>query len=109
MTRYKNFVILHSNDLHDDFFEERDGTTLSGGISRLSGYITKVRQEHDNVLYTISGDMFRGSIIDTEFKGISTIEIINLIAPDAVTLGNHEIDYGIAHLLFIEKWLSFLY
>ncbi len=107
MTRYKNFVILHSNDLHGDFFEERDGTTLSGGISRLSGYITKVRQEHDNVLYTISGDMFRGSIIDTEFKGISTIEIINLIAPDAVTLGNHEIDYGIAHLLFIEKMAKF--
>ena len=47
--------------------------------------------------------MFRGSLIDSEFQGVSTIEIMNLLAPDVVTLGNHEVDYGLAHLLFLEK------
>lgn len=47
--------------------------------------------------------MFRGSIIDTEFRGISTIQIMNMLGPDIITLGNHEIDYGLAHLLFLEK------
>lgn len=32
--------------------------------------------------------MFRGSLIDSEFQGISTIEIMNLLAPDVVTLGD---------------------
>ena len=40
----------------------------------LSGYINKVRNEEQNVIYAISGDMFRGSVIDSEYKGISTIE-----------------------------------
>jgi 5'-nucleotidase len=51
--------------------------------------------------------MFRGSVIDSEFRGISTIEIMNMLAPDVVTIGNHEIDYGIAHLLFLEKCAKF--
>ena len=51
--------------------------------------------------------MFRGSVIDSEYKGLSTIEIMNAFAPDVVTIGNHEVDYGIAHLLFIEKCARF--
>ena len=48
-----------------------------------------------------------GSVIDSEYKGLSTIEIMNALAPDVVTIGNHEVDYGIAHLLFIEKCARF--
>ena len=44
-------------------------------------------------LYAIAGDMFRGSVIDSEYKGLSTIEIMNALAPDIVTIGNHEVDY----------------
>ena len=32
---------------------------------------------------------------------------MNALAPDIVTIGNHEVDYGIAHLLFIEKCARF--
>ena len=103
----KKLTILHSNDLHGDFVAEEVDAGLVGGVSMLSGYVNKVRNEEDNVLYVIAGDMFRGSLIDSEYKGISTIEIMNLLAPDAVTLGNHEVDYGLAHLLFIEKCANF--
>lgn len=60
----------------------------------LSGYIERVRKEEPNTLYAIAGDMFRGSVIDSEYKGLSTIEIMNALAPDVVTIGNHEVDYG---------------
>ena len=73
----------------------------------LSGYIQKVKKEEKNCLYTISGDMLQGSVVDSEFKGISTIDIMNMLNPDVVTLGNHEIDYGLAHLLFLEKIAKF--
>lgn len=108
--RYKKFTILHSNDMHGDFLAEASGAQeghLIGGLSLLSGYINKVRQEEKNVLYVISGDMLQGSMIDAEFKGLSTIEIMNYLAPDVVTLGNHELDYGFPHLLFLEKMANF--
>ena len=59
MKRYKKLTILHSNDLHGDFFSEENGKDVIGGASRLSGYVSKVREEEDNVIYAIAGDMFR--------------------------------------------------
>ena len=79
MKNLKKLTILHSNDMHGDFQAEEESGKLIGGVSMLSGYIQKVRKEEKNVLYTISGDMFRGSVIDSEFKGLSTIEIINML------------------------------
>jgi len=106
----KKFTILHNNDIHGDFLAEvKEGKKgkLVGGLALLSGYINKVRKEEANVLYVISGDMVQGSLIDAEYKGISTIEIMNYLAPDVVTLGNHEFDYGLPHLLFLEKMANF--
>lgn len=107
MSRMKKITILHSNDLHGDFLAEEVDSRLVGGVSMLSGYVSKVRREEKNTIYCIAGDMFRGSVIDSEFRGISTIEIMNMLSPDVVTVGNHEIDYGIAHLLFLEKCAKF--
>lgn len=107
MKNLKKLTLLHSNDMHGDFAAEQVDKNLVGGVSMLSGYINKVRCEEENVLYAIAGDMFRGSIIDTEFRGISTIQIMNMLGPDVVTLGNHEIDYGLTHLLFLEKCAEF--
>src|SRR4030042_2895505 len=105
----KKFTILHNNDIHGDFLAEIQGKkgNLIGGLALLSGYINKVRREEENVLYVISGDMLQGSIIDTEYKGTSTIEIMNYLAPDVVAIGNHEVGYGLPHLLFLEKIANF--
>lgn len=106
----KKFTILHNNDIHGDFLAEVEKGKkgeLIGGLSLLSGYINKVRSEEKNVIYAVSGDMVQGSLIDAEYKGISTMEIMNYLAPDVVTLGNHEFDYGLPHLLFLEKMANF--
>ena len=105
----KRFTILHSNDMHGDFLAEVQGAEgrLIGGLALLSGYINDVRRQEENVLYVISGDMVQGSVIDSEYRGISTMEIMNYLAPDVVTLGNHEFDYGLPHLLFLEKVANF--
>ncbi len=105
----KKFTILHSNDMHGDFLAEMDGAegNLIGGLALLSTYINRVRAEEPNVIYCIAGDMVQGSIIDSEFKGVSTIDVMNYLAPDVVSLGNHEVDYGLPHLLFLEKIANF--
>lgn len=107
--RFKKFTVLHSNDMHGDFLAEAQGAEggLIGGLSLLSGYLNKVRREEKNVLYLIAGDMVQGSMIDSEYKGISTMELMNYLNPDVVTLGNHELDYGLPHLLFLEKVANF--
>ena len=107
MKNLKKLTLLHSNDMHGDFLAEQVDDELVGGVSLLSGYINKVRQEEKNVIYAIAGDMFCGSVIDSEFHGISTIQIMNMLGPDIVTLGNHEVDYGVTHLLFLEKCAEF--
>ncbi len=107
MKHLKKLTILHSNDMHGDFLAEQMDETLVGGVSLLSGYVNQVRREEKNVLYAIAGDMFRGSVIDSEYKGTSTIGIMNLLGPDVATIGNHEVDYGLAHLLFLEKCADF--
>ncbi len=93
--------------MHGDFLAEQIDQRLVGGVSLLSGYVNKVRREEKNVIYAVAGDMFRGSVIDSEYKGTSTIGIMNLVGPDVATIGNHEIDYGLAHLLFLEKCADF--
>ncbi len=107
MKNLKKLTLLHSNDMHGDFLAEVMDEKLVGGVSLLSGYVSKVRHEEENVIYAIAGDMFRGSIIDSEFHGLSTIQIMNMLSPDIVTIGNHEVDYGVAHLLFLEKCAEF--
>ena len=102
-------VLLHSNDLHADFHSKEKDEKLVGGISRLSGYLKKVRKETggDKMMYVIAGDLFRGDVIDSEFLGLSTVNIINYLEPDVCCIGNHEVDYGIAHSMLLEKLADF--
>lgn len=104
---FRKLTLLHNNDIHGDFFAKEDNEALFGGLSMLSGYVQKVRREEENVIYAIAGDMLQGSIIDQEYQGVSTIDVMNLLGPDIVTLGNHEIDYGLAHLMFLERCAHF--
>ena len=103
----KHLTILHSNDLHGDFLPQEKNGVTTGGINYLAGYVKKVRSEEENVLYVNAGDMFRGSVIDAEYRGLSTIDLMNSLSPDVSTIGNHEVDYGLAHLLFLEKCARF--
>ena len=107
MDTIEKLTILHSNDMHGDFLPSVKDGKETGGLPRLAGYINAVRQARENVIYAIAGDMFRGSIIDSEYQGLSTIDLMNNLRPDVATIGNHEVDYGLAHLLFLEKCARF--
>lgn len=103
----KKLVLLHSNDIHADFMSTKNNDVDEGGMALLSGYVQKVREEEENVIYVIAGDMFNGSVLDSEYLGLGTLNMINCIRPDVVCVGNHELDYGLTHTLFIEKCAAF--
>jgi len=98
----KKIKILHSNDIHADFFAD---TKSEAGILELEATVNSFRDE--NTLYLISGDVLNGSIIDQEYKGISTFELLNMLKPDLMCLGNHEFDYGSTWPLLLEKVADF--
>ena len=49
MANLKKLTLLHSNDMHGDFLAEEVDGELVGGVSRLSGYVQKVRAEEENL------------------------------------------------------------
>ena len=97
-------TILHWNDFHahnlpykpwpGDFETKVEGEYTVGGSALFAGYVKKYRNESPNVLVLNAGDDFQGTVISTITYGKSQIELMNIIKPDAVTLGNHEFDYG---------------
>ena len=104
----RTITILHSNDIHGKFTGRLDENgRLHGSLAQLSGYISRAKQENPYTIYCNAGDMFQGSLIDSDFQGLSTMQILNLIDIDVMSLGNHELDYGIAHMLFVSRYANF--
>ena len=98
----KKLKILHSNDIHADFFSDDNS---AAGILELDATITHYKDE--NTLYFISGDILNGSVVDKEYRGVSTFELLNAVAPDLMCIGNHEFDYGSTWPLLLEKVAKF--
>ena len=102
----KQITILHANDLHGSLnFTVNQDLVLQGGISLLSGYVKKTRRQGPT-FFGICGDILQEDIWGSDYKGQNTVALINDLRPDAISLGNHELDYGLAHLLVFRDCLS---
>lgn len=94
-------VILHTNDTHSHFEPERSGDrTGRGGVIERAAFVDSVRSVYgsDKVLLVHAGDFSQGTSYFTELKGKLEPEVINDMAYDCVTLGNHEFDNDIEAL-----------
>lgn len=49
--------------------------------------------------------MFQGSLLDSDFQGMSTMDMLNLTDIDVMSIGNHELDYGISHMMFASRYM----
>lgn len=81
----------------DDFTE--------GGYVRLGGRISEIRAEQEAaeipVLLVDSGDFLMGTVYDMTVDDPVAFKFMEMMKYDAVTLGNHEFDYGSAALAMI--------
>jgi 5'-nucleotidase len=97
----KSIVILHTNDTHSRIEPIPESDRIAGnkgGIVRRMNYIEQVRKENKNVLLFDAGDFLQGTPYFNLFKGEVETEAMNMMRYDAVTLGNHEFDYGLEAL-----------
>jgi 5'-nucleotidase / UDP-sugar diphosphatase len=79
-------VIFHTNDIHG-----RIET-----FPRIATIVARERQINPNVLLLGAGDNFSGNPVVDQYdpKGWPILELFNQLGYDAMTLGNHEFDYG---------------
>ena len=93
----EKIIIYTTNDFHGSI-EEEDGKY---GAARMSGFIkTSIEENKDAASIVLSsGDMFQGSAISNYTKGEIVVDIMNEIAFDAMTIGNHEFDWGLSTVL----------
>lgn len=98
-------TILHTNDFHsrvepvskyDSVCSAEDNTAgeCFGGYARLVSAVEAARERNPDALLVDGGDQFQGSLFYTYYKGKVAAEIMNTLAYDGMTVGNHEFDDG---------------
>jgi 5'-nucleotidase len=94
-------TILHTNDWHSRIepFDKNSGKNSGmGGAAVRSQVINKIRKEEENVLLLDAGDVFQGTPYFNMFGGELEYKLMSMMGYDAMTLGNHDFDNGIAGL-----------
>lgn len=91
-----NYIDIYTlNDFHGALFPNRD----EPGIARLGCYLLEKRREDpDRTVILSSGDMFQGTAVSNLSRGEVVVAAMNLIGFDAMTIGNHEFDWGVPAL-----------
>jgi 5'-nucleotidase len=87
-------TVIGTNDVHGQLLPDN----FKGGITTLSGYVEAVRavraEDGGAVLLIDAGDMWQGTLESNLVEGSSIVEAYNAIGYTAVTIGNHEFDFG---------------
>ncbi|XP_062541988.1 apyrase-like [Armigeres subalbatus] len=96
--------IIHVNDIHARFDETsdygptcnpEDGDTCMGGYARTVAVVKTLFANRNNPLYLNAGDNYRGSLWYNVHRWNVTVELLNMLPADAMTIGNHEFVHGV--------------
>jgi 5'-nucleotidase / UDP-sugar diphosphatase len=84
-------IILHANDMHARISPLESG---AGGFAYFARVVQREKANCRECILLNGGDLVQGSPVSTIFHGMPVFEIANLLGFDAMTLGNHDFDYG---------------
>ncbi len=108
----KVLTILHTNDTHSCILPLK-GNLADTMLAGRGGYLRRIvaieeerRKEPDLLLFD-SGDFSQGSSFYTLFKGDVEVGLMNKMGYDAVTIGNHEFDFGLENMARLFKTAKF--
>lgn len=89
-----NFDLYNINDLHG---KVADGENHPG-VDELTTYLNNAKEQEEHTIILSSGDMWQGSSESNLTQGALTTEWMNDVGFAAMTLGNHEYDWGEASI-----------
>ncbi len=105
-------TILHTNDTHSTILplgRNLADTMLAdrGGYLRRIAMLNEERRKDPQLLLFDSGDFSQGSAFYSMFEGDVEIGLMNQMRYDAVTIGNHEFDFGLDNMIRLFKMAQF--
>jgi len=107
----KELFVLHTSDTHSRIepLEQNsaDRNRGMGGVARRAAYIKQMRAQHPNLLLVDCGDISQGTPYYNMFKGELEVKAMNLMGYDAMTIGNHEFDFGLENMARIFSMANF--
>lgn len=104
--------IVHTSDTHsciEPIASNNPDINQAGnaGFVRRAAVIDSLRKLDNQLLVLDCGDFSQGSVYYNLFKGDVEIRLMNIMQYDAVTIGNHEFDFGLDNLARIVKMANF--
>ena len=109
-------TILGTSDVHSNLYGyvyEDGKETTNNGLARISTYVNEVKKSNPHVLLIDNGDTYQGNILTDDIyrkKPEVTHPVsvaMNAMNYDAMTLGNHEFNFGLDLIKRIEKEVKF--
>lgn len=99
-----HLTILGTTDLHSNIYNwsYEDGKEVDDlGIAKVYSVVEAVREENPNTLLLDNGDTIQGTILSDDLYNTKlellhpVIDVMNFMGYDAMTLGNHEFNFGL--------------
>ena len=100
----KHITVIGTSDMHGNIWGysyEDNSETANNGMARLYTYIESVRKENPDTLLIDAGDDIQGTIMTDDLYNKTpdapnpVITAMNYMGYDAMTLGNHEFNWGV--------------
>lgn len=83
-------VVIHTNDIHGHYEKDKESLGISS-VKALKGYY---QSQGAHVLLLDAGDFSQGTNLVNYYDGLDSVYFLNAAGYDAVSLGNHEFDFG---------------
>ena len=106
----KKLIILQTSDVHsriEPMTQEGDRNYGQGGFVRRASFLQQFRKENPDVLLFDCGDISQGTPYYNMFKGEVEVTLMNEMGYDAMTIGNHEFDFGLDNMARLFKLAKF--
>lgn len=107
----KELFILQTSDTHSRIEpinpHAADKYAGMGGTVRRATFLKEYRAEHPDVLLFDCGDISQGTPYYNLFRGEVEVKMMNLMGYDAMTIGNHEFDFGLENMARLFRMANF--
>ena len=107
----KQLVILQTSDTHSRIepiaVNAADRYAGMGGTVRRATFIKEARKISPNLLLFDCGDISQGTPYYNLFQGEVEVKMMNLMGYDAMTIGNHEFDFGLENMARLFRMANF--
>ncbi len=111
-----NLTIVGTTDLHANIYNYsyEDGKEVDNlGMAKVYTVVQEIRKENPNTILIDNGDTVQGTILSDDLYNTKlelkhpVIDVMNFMKYDAMTLGNHEFNFGLELVNKIEEEADF--